>query len=102
MFELATDACMDLEFHSAKPAVSSNGVMVLGSASKEAVHCFLQTINFQFQAYVLAQGITKPIGAANVASMIICACISGWLVENLQFGILVFPVCKVIMEICNM
>ena len=62
----------------------------------------LQTINFQFQAFVLAQGITKPIGAANVVSVIICAFISGWLVKNLEFGILVFPVCKVVMEICNM
>lgn len=61
----------------------------------------LQSINFQLQAFVQAQDIMKPIGVANIITIIICACISHWLTFDLKVGILIFPVCKTIMEIMN-
>jgi len=44
----------------------------------------------------------KPIGFANLATIIICTCISGWLTNDMKVGILLFPICKIIMEVCNM
>jgi len=49
----------------------------------------------------MAQGITRPIGFANLATIIIVVCISGWLTFDCKVGILLFPICKGIMEVSN-
>lgn len=61
----------------------------------------LQSINFQLQAFVQAQNIMKPIGIANIITLIICISISNWLTFDLKVGVLLFPICKIIMEVMN-
>ena len=62
----------------------------------------LQTINFQLQVFVQAQGINWPIGVANILSIIICSLVSGPLMNSAGVGILIFPCCKMIMETLNL
>jgi len=62
----------------------------------------LQGFNFQVQAFILAQGVTIPFGVANIVSIVVCSCICNWLTFDLQVGILLFPICKTIMEIINL
>ena len=62
----------------------------------------LQSINFQLQSFVQAQDIMKPIGIANIVSIVACTCMCNWLVFDLKVGILLFPICKIVMEVCNM
>lgn len=59
-------------------------------------------INFQLIAFCTAQKIDKPFGVSNIVSIVICACITGWLVNGLQVGIHVFSICKVIIELSNL
>jgi Na+-driven multidrug efflux pump len=61
----------------------------------------LQGFNFQVQAFILAQGVTIPFGVANILSIVVCSCICNYLTFDLQVGILLFPVCKTIMEVIN-
>jgi Na+-driven multidrug efflux pump len=61
----------------------------------------LQGFNFQIQAFILAQGVTLPFGVANIISIVVCSCLCHWLTFGLQVGILLFPVCKTIMEVIN-
>ena len=62
----------------------------------------LQSINFQLQVFIQAQDITWPIGVANGLTIVITACISNWLMFDLKVGIMIFPICKVFMEIMNL
>ena len=62
----------------------------------------LMNSNFQFMAFCTAQGIQRPFGISNLCGIIACACITGWLVEDLKVGIYVFPICKLAVEIINM
>lgn len=61
----------------------------------------LQGINFQFMSFCMGQNITKPFGLANIFNVAICAALGGWLVNDCQVGIMLFPICKFLMEIVN-
>lgn len=63
--------------------------------------CILQAFNFQMQAYILAQSIYWPLGAANFLTVMIVICTSHWMMNDLQVGILIFPICKMIAEVMN-
>jgi len=61
----------------------------------------LQSINFQLQVFIQAQGINWSIGAANVLTLIVVVLSSNWLMYDLHVGILIFPICKLVMETMN-
>ena len=62
----------------------------------------LMNINFQFMSFCTAQRIERPFGISNLCGIIVCASITGWLVNDLKVGIYVFPICKVVIEVINM
>lgn len=58
-------------------------------------------VTFQFRAFIMGQGILKPFGYASIVSGVICITISNILVKRYNLGIIVFPVCQMIIEGCN-
>merc|ERR1719240_1844804 len=63
--------------------------------------CALMSINFQFQTIALAQQITVPLGVGNFLSIVVICSTSGWLVYDMEVGILLFPICKIMNEVIN-
>ena len=62
----------------------------------------MNAINFQLMGFCTAQKIDKPFGISNIVSIIICFCIIRWLIEEVQVGIHIFSICKVIIELMNL
>ena len=62
----------------------------------------IQAFNFQAISFCVSQGISTVFGVSNFASIAICSLLSPILVNWYGVGILIFPICKIIVELVNL
>ena len=83
--------------------IAEENAVLVGTMLKSLLPgTIMMAINFQLMGFCTAQKIDKPFGISNLVSIIICVCITGWLVEGLKVGIYVFSILKIIIELINL
>ena len=83
--------------------IAEENAVLVGTMLKYLIPgSIMMAINFQLMGFCTAQKISKPFGISNFVSIVICVCITGWLVEGLKAGIYVFSILKIIIELMNL
>jgi Na+-driven multidrug efflux pump len=62
----------------------------------------IQAFNFQAIAFCVSQGVSTVFGVSNFISVVICSILCPILVNWYGVGILIFPICKFIVELVNL
>jgi Na+-driven multidrug efflux pump len=62
----------------------------------------IQAFNFQAISFCVSQGVSTIFGISNFASIVVCTILCPILVNWYGVGILIFPICKFIVEIVNL
>jgi hypothetical protein len=62
----------------------------------------IQAFNFQAISFCVSQGVSTVFGVSNFASIAICSILCPILVNWYGVGILIFPICKLIVEMVNL
>lgn len=61
----------------------------------------LYGINRNLMAFCMAQDILSIFGYSNFLAAFICFGLTGWLIRDVQVGLLVFPICAMVIEGIN-
>jgi Na+-driven multidrug efflux pump len=62
----------------------------------------IQSFNFQAISFCVSQGVSTVFGVSNFISVVICSALCPILVNWYGVGILIFPICKLIVELVNL